>query len=237
MSFTLKVNKSAEAVKESTGSQFIGQSGIYDGQINFVSLKQTDSGAVSFNVSFKYGGNDQVFYGPYIQSKAGKELDIGLRLLNKFFIVGGLEDGVEPAMDTETHNVGRDNTPTDFTVITDLSELDCKLQVKEVYNRYKGEIKRNLELVNVFSENGETAEELTAISEGQTVEAGKQLTAILAREATTLPAYKDNKAADGSVEVAPTPEEVVAWREAKKSGAPAPVATTTKPVVNPFAKK
>ena len=227
MALILKVTKDKAALADSGGGNFLSRSGVYDVTTKFVSLEQSEKGAISFNLNVDYNGNSQTIYGNTIQNTDGKVNEIGMKLLNKLFVIAGLEDGAAIETDTETHNVGKDNKPQEFTVIPSLSDLAVKIQVKEVFSKYNGEIKRSLEIYNFFDENGASASELAAQEAGQEVTLGDQLAKTLAKPATTQPTYKANS---GTREDAPTEAEVKAWQEAKAAGKPAPKpATTTKP--------
>lgn len=232
--FTLKATKDKAALRESTGSGFIGSSGVYDATINFVSLDETEKGAVKFNLNLKYNGNDQTIYGNVVRNTDGTENEIGMRLLNKLFVIAGFSEGQEPDIDTQTHKVGKDNKAQEFTVITDLCGLDIKIQVKETFSKYKGEVTRSVEPYNFFRADGATASEIAMAEDDPSVKFGEQLSKILAKEATTKPLYKENK---GSGDAAPTEDEVKAFMAAKAGkGTPAP-ATTAKPKPALFGKK
>lgn len=227
MALILKVTKDKAALADSTGGNYLARSGVYDVTTKFVSLDQSAAGAVSFNLNVDYNGNSQTIYGNTIQNTDGKVNEIGMRLLNKLFVIAGLEDGAAIETDTEVHNVGKDNKPQEFTVIPALSDIAIKIQVKEVFTKYNNEIRRSLEIYNFFDANGTSASELAAQEAGQTVVAGEQLSKILAKPATTEPTYKANS---GTREDAPTEAEVKAWQEAKAAGKSAPKpATTSKP--------
>ena len=223
MAFKLTVSKKKDALKESTGSSFIGASGIYDVKVNFVSLDQSAKGAVSFNMNLDYNGNSQTIYGSTVQNIDESTNEIGARLLNKLLVIAGMEEGQEPAMEEEVHNVGKDNKPQEFMCLTDLADLEFKIQVKQEFTKYEGKIRESMVPYNFFSAAGATADELTQKEEDDQIVLGAQLEKILGKEATTAPFYKANKKAN---EAAPTEEEVAAWIAAKKANkngkAPAP---------------
>lgn len=230
-----KVSKNKEALKErSGGSSFIGKSGIYPIKIDFVSLEQSDKGAVSFNINCEYNGSKQTIYGNTIANTDGAVNEIGWNLLNKLLVIAGCRDGYELVTETETHVVGKDNTEKEFNVIPDLSGLECQIQIKEVFSRYKGEITQSREIYNFFTNDGATADELNAFEDDKTVKKGEQLAKILAKEATTKPIYRENKS---TKEAAPTPEEVEEWLAAKATGKPAPKPKAAAPKGNLFSKK
>ena len=231
--FNFIVNTSAEAVKESSGGQFISQSGIYPITINFVSIDQTDNGAFRFNINANYNGNTQTFYGPTIQNKDGQPNQIGARVLNKLCGIAGLDSGSPLNLDEEEHAVGKDNTVKTFVVATDLSGLECQIQVKEEFTKYKGDIKRALDPVNFFTMEGATADELAAKAAGNNVTIGSQLAKILEQEATTAPKLGKDEHGNPVTEA-----EVKAYLATKKSGNKQAPKTETQaqPKKNLFAK-
>ena len=234
--FSLKTKRDSASTKESGGSNFISTSGIYDATIDFVSLDQTEKGAVRFNINIDMNGNKQTIYGNTVQNIDGSDNEIGMRLLNKLLVIGGLEDGQEPSIDTETHTVGKDNEEKDFTVITDLSGLGIKIQVKEVFSKYNGKLQRTIEPYNFFrATDGATASEIVDAENDKKVVFGDQLAKIEAKPATTQPFYKENK---GSGDAAPTDDEVKAFLAQRTSGgSSAPKAAVTPPKKPLFGKK
>ena len=202
-----KINTSSEAIADSSGASYIGSSGIYDITINFASVDVADSGAERVNFNVTYNGNIQTIYGPWVQGKNGQPIESGLKLIQKISAIAGLSTGDELTLDTETHNVGKDNKPRDFTVITDFTDLECKMRVQESYSKYNGEIRKAMIPRSFFAANGASAEELIKQANGEDVEIGKRL------------AYETEKLASNvTYEDDLTPADIEAWYEAKKSG-------------------
>lgn len=200
----LKVNTSAAAVAESGGASYIAKSGIYDVVIKFASVDVSKNGAEQVNFNIDYNGNSQTIYGPWVTSKAGDPVEIGMKLINKLAIISGLGDGESLELDEETHNVGRDNKPKDFTVISNFSDLPVKIRLQEEYgiNPNTKEIRKNLVPKAFFREDGASAEEIT-----NDTEIGKRLALETEKYASNV-TYNDNL----------TPEDIEAWYESKKAG-------------------
>jgi hypothetical protein len=155
-----KVSTSKEATQESSGGKFIGKSGIYDITILFASVDTTKNGATQVNFNIEYNGNTQTLWGPIVQNKDGSDNTIGMTLINKLAIIAGLGDGDEPTIEEETHPVGKDNTERDFAVITDFSDLECKIRVQEEYSTYNGNISDKLNIKAFYSADGAVADEI-----------------------------------------------------------------------------
>jgi hypothetical protein len=209
MSNILSVNRTKEAVKDSGGGSFIGQSGIYDVLIKFASVDVSKGGAQSVNFNIEYNGNPTTIYGPYITSKAGDPLDIGLGLIrDKLGIIAGVEGDL--TIEEEEHAVGKDNKLQEFSVITDYSDLPVKMRIQMEYSVYNGEIREKKVIKNFFREDGASAEEILAIENGEDVEIGKRL------------AYETEKFADNITYLDDlTAEDVANWKADKSSNAPA----------------
>jgi len=222
------VNTSKAAIEESSGGSYIGKSGIYDVTIKFASVDVSKGGAESVNFNIDYSGNSQTIYGPYIQSKAGDTLEIGMKLINKALVIAGLRDGDVPSIEEEMHIVGKDNEEKEFAVITDLSDLDIKIRLQEEYSRHyqTGDVTKRLVIKNFFDAEGGSAQEII-----DDTEKGVQL----AKDEK----YKDNityrDSAKGAND-APTPEDVADWLEAKKAGT-APAKGAAKPAAAKVAPK
>lgn len=197
----LTISTSSDSVRDSSGNSFIGDNGVYDVTINFASIEETTNGAHQLNFNVEYNGNSQVLYGPIIVKKDGNPNEVGMTLLNKIGTIAGMEDGAELTVEEETHQVGKDNKNQDFDVITDFSGLELKMRIQRSYSKYQGNVRRSLEIRNVFRMDGATASEIIADSE-----AGKQL-------ALELERYADTSHYDGVTE-----EEAEAYEEALRSG-------------------
>ena len=217
MNFT--VTTDAAAIADS-GSNFIGESGIYDVTIKFASVDVSKNGAESVNFNLDYNGNSQTIYGPYVTAKDGTSLDIGMALINKLAIISGMSAGDQLVFENEEHAVGKDNTVREFKVITNFSDLPIKLRVQEEYsiNPNTNQIQKRLIPRSFFREDGASAEEIV-----NGTEIGKRL-ALEEEKYTTNVTYKDNL----------TPEAVAEWKAAKASGKSAPAKAA--PTVNKPAK-
>ena len=211
------MKRDAESLKDSSGVSFINDNGIYDVVINFASVEKKPSGALFFNLNVDYNGNSQTFYGPCIQDKTGKET-FGMGLLRKFGVIADVEDG-DFNIETETHVVGKDNKEMEFQVITDLSDLECKIRVQVEYSKYEGKIRRSLEVRNVFAADGASASEI--VSDG---EIGKQYALELEKYSSTT-SYKDGVTPE---EAADFDEEQAAARSGKATEAPKRSATRSR---------
>lgn len=203
----LKVNKSAQAIAESTGSSYISKSGIYDVTIKFASLDVAASGAERVNFNIDYNGNSQTIWGPWVTSKAGDPIEIGMKLINSLAVIADIPEGQELSFEEETHNVGKDNKPQEFTVIEQFSDLPCKIRLQEEYgiNPNNNEIRKNMVLKSFFREDGASA------AECDSEDIGKRLALETEKYASNI-TYKDDL----------TPEDIEEWKSSKASGGAAP---------------
>lgn len=199
----LKVNKSKDAIAESSGGSYISASGIYDVIIKFASLDVAASGAERVNFNIDYKGNSQTIWGPWVTSKSGDPIEIGMKLINSLAVIADIPEGEELVFDEETHNVGKDNKPQEFTVITQFSDLPCKIRLQEEYgiNPNTNEIRKNMVPKSFFREDGASA------AECDSDEVGKRLALETERYASNI-TYKDNL----------TSEDVEAWKASKAAG-------------------
>lgn len=203
--FTITTSK--EALQTSSGSSYISKSGIYDCTIKFASVDVSSGGAKSVNFNIDYNGNSQTIYGPYIYDKQEQPLEIGLKLINSVAILAGMRGG-KPTMEVETHNVGKDNKPQDFNVITEFSDLPIKVRLQEEYaiNPNTKEIRKSLVPKAFFSAEGASAAEIIAQESGEAVTIGKDLEKQQKYEHNVT--YRDGLDA----------EQVQAWKDSKASG-------------------
>lgn len=209
-----KISTSKAAVSTSSGSSYISASGIYDVTIKFASIDVSSGGAKSINFNIDYNGNSQTIYGPYIFDKKEQPLEIGLKLVNTLGVIAGMRDGDQPTIETETHNVGKDNKPQDFNVFTELSDLPIKVRLQEEYaiNPTTNEIRKSLVPKAFFSAEGASAAEILAQESGEAITVGKDL--------EKQQKYANNITYRDSL----TPEAVQAWKDSKASGSVKPAA-------------
>lgn len=226
MNNLFKIDKSKEAVAEFSGSKYLNQSGIYDVVINFASVDTAKSGANSVNFNVTYAGESHTIYGPFITDKEGNPLKIGMSLVrDKLGIIANIDD--ELTIETEEHVVGKDKKSQEFAVITDFTDLPVKIRLQEEYSKYNGEIKSSMVIKNFFREDGASAEEIL-----NDTEIGKRLAFEQEKFADKVSYVPSSKGAND----APTPEEVAAWRAAKKAAKGSATTPAPKVTANPTAK-
>jgi hypothetical protein len=206
-----KISTKSDAIAESSG--FVSTSGIYDAVINFASVDISKNGATSVNFNLNINGNDQTIYGPYVTDKNGKDLEIGMKLINKLGVIAGLTDGDELEIEEEEHAVGKDKTVKEFAVIQQFTDLPIKIRLQEEYsiNPTTNEIQQRMVIKSFFrGSDGASAEEVVS---GEDI--GKRLSIEQEKYATNV-TYKDDL----------TPEAVETWKKAgrgkTKAAAPAP---------------
>lgn len=218
----LKVSTSKDAISEASGGSYIAKSGVYDATIKFASLDVSKNGAESINFNLDYKGNEQTIYGPYITDKEGNTLDIGAKLINKLAVIIGMEEGDSYEIEEETHAVGKDKKPQEFSVITNFTDQPIKIHLQEEYSISKGgandgQIRKAMVIKNFFRADGASAEEIV-----NGTETGKRLETTLEKYASNV-TYRDEL----------TPEMVEEWKKARASDSkpaatPAPKASAAK---------
>ena len=218
MKFTVSTKKEALSSFPDSGASFINKSGIYDITIKFASVSVTAEGAESVNFNIEYNGGSQTLYGPYVTNKDGATNDIGARVINGLAVIAGMDEGAGFSIEKEEHAVGKDNKVQEFDVITDFTDLTCKVRVQEEYsiNPKTSEIKDRLVIKEFYRADGASAAE---VASGNDI--GKQLAKVEEKYASNV-TYKDNL----------TPEAVAEWKKARAAGksAPAkPAPATAKP--------
>ena len=198
---------SNEALASGSGSSYISKTGIYDVTFKFASVEQSKSGATQINFNIEHDGNTQAIYGPYISSKDGTPIKMGIKFLTELGILAGLEEGDDLTTEEETFKVGKDGKEKEFTIIPELSDLDVKIRLQEEYSSYNGEISKRM-VVKAFyrAKDGASAEEITNKSE-----IGVRLA-------------KDQAYATDVTYTDTTAEEVEEWKKTRAEAAKAPKA-------------
>ena len=204
----LKVSTADAALSQFPASSYISTSGVYDITIKFASVDVSTGGAESVNFNVDYQGNPVTLYGPYVQDKQGNVLAIGAKIINGLAVIAGMQDGDDYVMEKEDHAVGKDNEVKTFNVITNFTDLPCKVQVQEEWtlNPNTKQPRKSIVIKNFFSEDGATASELKSGKDK-----GKQLAIVLEKYASNI-TYKDGL----------TKEVVDEFKAAQKAGKPTP---------------
>lgn len=215
MSF-FKVNKSLDAVRETT-SEYIKESGMYPITIQFASVNQGERGSLSVDFNIDYKGSSTTIYGLRLTNNDGSD-NFQKAVFNKLLVILGIDTLDDPTI--ETHMVGKDNTPKEFSVLTELSDQEVIIRLQYEYSKYNGEIKESRSIKNFYR----ASDKATASEILNGTEVGKQYTKDLAYASNVT--YKDGL----------TAEIIAEWKEAKKSGTEFSAKTTAKPVTNPFDK-
>ena len=208
------ISRSKDAVAETSGSSYISKSGLYPVTLDFVSIATSKNGAQSLNFNIIHDGNPQTIYGQTIVNTDGKPNDIGIKFLNKLGIILGMDEGDELDIEEEEHAVGKDNKIQTFAVIQQFSGKEVIIHLQEEYSEYKGEIRKVMNIRNVFRADKATAEEIV-----NNADIGKRYAETEAKYADTV-SYKDGL----------TPERVAEWKASKASGGDSKA--TTKPTTN-----
>lgn len=213
MSMFFTANKNIEAVKEATGD-YINTSGIYDVIIKFVSVNRGINGSISLDFNCEYKGTPVTIYGLRLTNNDGSE-NFQAKLFNKLLVIAGLDGVSEPQI--ESHVVGKDKAPKEFSVITELSDLAVKVRIQYSYSLYEGKIIERREIRNFYRESdGAVASEILLDSGfGTQLEKDKKYAANIT--------YNDGL----------TAETIAQWKADKKAGInTTPVNTTTSAINN-----
>jgi hypothetical protein len=199
----IKIKTDSSTIGDTNGS-YINASGIYDVEIDFVSVDVAPSGAESLTFNFLYNGSSMTVYNTWLKGKDGKYIESTVKLLTKLGIISGLgedEDIEDPV--PEEHAVGKDKTVKEFMVLEQFSGLPVKVHLQEEYsiNPNKDEIQQRMVVKAFFREDGASAEEII-----NATEIGKRLALVQERYASNI-TYKDGLDVDA----------VAAWKAGKSS--------------------
>ena len=208
MSMFFTVKRDIDSVKEATGD-YINTSGIYDVIIKFVSVNRSVNGSMSLDFNCEYKGTPVTIYGLRLTNNDGSE-NFQAKLFNKLLVIAGLDGISEPTI--ESHVVGKDKAPKEFSVITELSDLPIKMRIQYTYSLYEGKIIERREIKNFYREgDGAVASEILLDSGfGTQLEKDKKYAANIT--------YNDGL----------TAETIAQWKADKKAGInTTPVNTTS----------
>ncbi len=210
MSF-FQTDKSQEALKENS-FEYIKTSGIYDVTIDAVSVVTNEHNARSLNFNIDYKGSKTTIYGLRLDNNNG-EPNFGAAIFNRLCVILDIDEVQDP--EPQTLLIGKDKKPTNLLVLDQFSGLQVKMRILYTYDKYNDKIVERRDISNFYRiEDGATALEITN---------GSEVGVQLAKDMK----YADNIKYTDKV----TPEEVEAWKAAKKGNAPK--AATPSPATNP----
>ena len=213
MSF-FKVKTDVASNKESTGGDYLSKSGIYPITIKFVSVDTGETGDISLNFNIDYKGNPTTLYGLRLTNKDGSE-NFQAAVFNRLCNILQVTNVTPP--EVQEHTVGKDNTPTEFSVLTDFSDQEVAIRVQEEYSKYNGAIKKRLAIKNFYRlSDGASASEIASDSNF-----GDQFKKDQAYASNIT--YKDC-----------TEDEVKTWQSSQSGAKSTPAATVAKPAANIF---
>jgi len=157
-----------DAIKDSGGGKYIMASGMYPVSLKIVSVQTNDSNARSLNFNVDYEGSSNTLYGLKLDNNNG-DRNFQAAVFEKLLVIADLvgDTGVPTVNDpeVETHNIGKDNTPTDLSVLTDFTDLDVIVRVQEVYSLYKNELQSRKEIKGFYRADFASASEITGGTE------------------------------------------------------------------------
>lgn len=156
-----QTSKTADAVKDG-GGEYISKSGMYPVTLKIVSVQTNDHNARSLNFNVDYKGSSTTLYGLKLDNNNGTP-NYQAAIFNKLCVIADLDVVADPEI--ETHNLGKDKTPTDLSVLTDFTDLDVIIRVQEVYSIYKNELQSRLEIKGFYRADGASASEIVNGSE------------------------------------------------------------------------
>lgn len=218
MSFLKTKVDSSTLQDQGTGSKYISKSGIYDVVLKVVSVDVGAKGSTSLNFNVEDAdGNPTTFYGLRLTNNDGSE-NFQAALAHKLAVIANLEEINDP--EEQTHNMGKDNKPTNLMVLDDFTDFECKIRVQEEYSISKGgkndgKIRKSMAIKNFYrAGDGASAQEIASEAAGTPVEVGTQLGKDEAYASNVT--YKDGL----------TEESVKEWKDSFKSGGNAGGATT-----------
>ena len=168
MSF-FKAKKSAEALKQSSGSGYLNASGCYPVNIIAPFASVSKGGSTSVDMFVEHEGQKQVVYGNLrITNNDGSENEIGAKAFNQLMIIADVEDVGEP-IDAELP-IGKGGADTDVGVLEDLADLDVILRLQMEYSVWNNNIQEKKVIKGFFrAEDNASAEEIV-----NETEVGKQ---------------------------------------------------------------
>ena len=145
MSF-FKVNKNVEAVTESGGSDFIKDSGFYDVIIKNLWVETNEHKARTIHMQIEHSGATQILFNAFRLDNNDGTPNFSADMFNKLCIVTDVDPSDPEDMEV---TIGK-NKKEIKKVVTDFTEEEVTLQLRNVYTRYNGKIYKYLTIYGLY---------------------------------------------------------------------------------------
>lgn len=199
----LTVSAKADEIKDAgEGSAYIGRSGIYEVNLNHVSLAPTKNKAHQLNFNVNHKGMDQTIYGPILVNTDGNVNTITKSMFDRLCVIAGMEHGQDMETETQEVPVGKDQVMTEMEIFAEFTDLPVKMRIQMEYSLYNNQIQEKKSIKAFYREDGATAAESVS---GENI--GKRLALDEEKYASNV-TYKDGL----------TEEDVKAWIQARIDG-------------------
>lgn len=141
------VNRSAEAVKESSDSNFISKSGFYDVTLKYVWVDRSPKGARSINMVITHKGTDQYLYGAIRLDNNDGTPNFEADKFNKLCIILDIDPDEPTLMPIP---VGKKKAMEEKEVLTEFEDKEVTFLLRNVYSEYEGKIYKKLSIYNLY---------------------------------------------------------------------------------------
>lgn len=188
-----QVNKSEEALKDSSGGGIINTSGIYDVIIKYAVVEVNEKQARTINFLLEHDGRSQALFQAIRLDNNDGSANFQMDLLNKLCVIAGLDSLSEPE-EMEGFKYGEKAEAKTVMVIPELCDIPVTMRIQVEYSMYNDNIQENKHIRNFFrSTDMATAAEIVKGSDF-----GKQFA--IEKEKADIVTYKEV-----------TEEQVNAW--------------------------
>lgn len=168
MSF-FKTNTNPEDVVDSSGSNYLNTSGIYDVVLKAATVDVNKDGARTVGLFVNYNGQDQMLYGAIRLDNNDGTPNFQMELFNKLCIIAELDEVQDPV--EEDLPIGKKGANKPATTLPDFSnDLELKIRIQMEYSLYNDAIQEKKVVKSFFTPEGASAAEVN-----NKTEAGKQL--------------------------------------------------------------
>lgn len=201
MNLNLDIERTEEALKESTGSSKFITNGMVDVVIDTAYVKEVEdkeNKGLSINLILKKledkdnpkAVTQTIYNAIVIRKKDGSINDFGKSLFNKLAVVSGIKSNKINETETKNITVGADNKPLKVEAIAELEDRVFTGKFQAEYSLYNKEVKEQIRLLTVFrTKDKASAQEIAQEKEGTEVEIGKHYS--IESEKEIISRYKD----------------------------------------------
>lgn len=161
MSFMTVTKEDVAAIKESSGGNYLTETGLYLVKIVRCSFKTSDKGFRSVDFTFDYNGNEKTIYQLGLYNKDGSE-NFMMPVFKQLLTICGITELKDPVKQNVGVKTQEGIKPVEMQLFEQFAGKELQVALVKTWNKYQGEIRGKLQVNKFYSKDGLTGKEIAA---------------------------------------------------------------------------